>query len=141
MQLFPALAKLFPPFLCVLIATALSSGTPGRAGSLASESPGFAFQDLATGFQEPLVPTAPTSSEEDEDLAQAVKSYREQAADDNFEVLEAFLADHPQSGWRVSLLTNLGLSYYYSGYFSKSINALEEAWREGRSVTDTRKLW
>ena len=94
--------------------------------------------DLATGFEEPLIATGPTSSGEDEALARAVSSYRGQAAQGDFQALEGFLADHPGSSWRVSILTNLGLSYYHSGYFSKTIDALETAWREGRSVKEPR---
>lgn len=36
----------------------------------------------------------------------------------------------------VALLTNLGLAYYHYGYFSRAIDAWEQAWAQGRSVTD-----
>ena len=32
--------------------------------------------------------------------------------------------------------TNLGLAYYHYGYFSRAIDAWEQAWAQGRSVTD-----
>jgi YD repeat-containing protein len=115
----------------VLVISALWAGSPDRAAALE-------FQDLATGFEEPLIATGPTSAEEDEDLARAVGAYRQQAADGDFRALEAFLTDHPHSGWRVAVLTNLGLSYYFDGYFSKSIDVLEQGWKEGRLVTEPR---
>jgi YD repeat-containing protein len=108
-------------------------GPPAQSASPLSGAP-----DRATGFEEPLVATGPTSAEEDEALDRAVSSYRGQATDDGFQTFEAFLANHPHSGWRVAVLTNLGLSYYYYGYFSKSIDAFERAWKEGRPVTEPR---
>jgi RHS repeat-associated protein len=92
--------------------------------------------DLATGLEEPLVATSPTSAEEDQALIRAVSLYRDQSEADQFQALESFLSDHPQSGWRVAVLTNLGLSYYHYGYFSKTIAALEEAWNEGRDAAE-----
>jgi len=82
-------------------------------------------------FEEPLIPTGPTSPGEDAMLLNAVREYQRGTADD-FVAIEQFLADHPLSPWRVALLTNLGLSYYHSGYFSKAISSWEQAWRFGR---------
>jgi hypothetical protein len=76
-------------------------------------------------------------TEEDEALARAVSSYREQAGA-NFSALEAFVAEHPQSGWRVALLTDLGFAYLHDGYFSRTIEAWETAWREGKELTEPR---
>jgi hypothetical protein len=47
--------------------------------------------------------------------------------------IEAFLYGHPGSGWRVALLTNLGLSYYHYGYFSRAIDAWERGLANGAS--------
>ena len=130
---FAGAASWVPRILGVLlIVSAVGAASPASGAAI------LELQDLATGFEEPLVATAATSAEEDQALAQAIQSYREQAAGDDFGALQSFLADHPQSGWRVAVLTNLGLSYYYSGYFSKTIDALQEAWREGRAVTEPR---
>src|SRR5262249_50734567 len=40
------------------------------------------------------------------------------------------------SAWRVALLTNLGLSYYHYGYFSRALDAWERAWKAGRNTDD-----
>ena len=67
---------------------------------------------------------------------QALKLYRARAVEDDFSALHAFVADYPHSGWQIALLTNLGLSYYHYGYFSKAIDAWQKAWRLGRAATD-----
>jgi hypothetical protein len=93
--------------------------------------------DLATGFEETLIATAATSTEEDAALVRAVTSYRDQAGE-NFGALQAFLAEHPQSGWRTALLTDLGFAYLRNGYFSRTIQAWEAAWRQGKNLTEPR---
>jgi hypothetical protein len=64
-------------------------------------------------FEEPLIATTSTSSEEDSALSKAIAAYKTQAVADDFTVFEHFLAQYPQSGWRVALLTTLGLAYYH----------------------------
>jgi YD repeat-containing protein len=49
--------------------------------------------------------------------------------------LEMFLQANPNSRWRVSLLTNMGLVYRRTGYFTKALSAWEEAWASGKSET------
>ena len=89
-----------------------------------------------TQFEEPLVATGTTSAKEDEALLRALESYKQRATPDDFTAVNVFLSDYPKSGWRVALLTNLGLSYYHYGYFSKAIYAWEQAWQAGRSITE-----
>jgi hypothetical protein len=89
-------------------------------------------------FEEPLIAMTPTSPTEDEALYEALKSYRNRKAEDDFSALRVFLSDYPHSGWRIALLTNLGLSYYHYGYFSKAIESWEAAWLAGKSVTEPR---
>ncbi|HLO68488.1 MAG TPA: hypothetical protein VK188_15805, partial [Holophaga sp.] len=43
--------------------------------------------------------------------------------------LEAYLAEHPRSPYRASLLLNLGLAWRQAGRYSRAMTALEEAWR------------
>jgi hypothetical protein len=93
---------------------------------------------LASQFEEPLVPTNAFSRGDDEALLQAIHSYRKQTSPDDFGAFVEFLATHPTSRWRVAVLTNLGLSYYRCGYFSRAIDAWELAWREGKTVTERR---
>jgi RHS repeat-associated protein len=114
----------------------------GAAGGAAAASPGSdadrpQLSLLASRFEEPLVATGQTSPEEDEALAQAILAYRQVAALDDVRPLEAFLATYPHSGWRLALLTNLGLSYNRSGYFSKAFADFDQAWSDGQSATET----
>jgi len=89
----------------------------------------------AGAFEEPLVATGITLSSEDLALAEAIATYKTQTVPDDFTVFDRFLAEYPQSNWRVALLTNLGLAYYHYGYFSKALDSWEEAWKEGRRAT------
>ncbi len=90
---------------------------PGDDGS------GSEAQIHAAHFAEPLVATAPTDGQEDLALAQAVASYEGRSDPDDFGSLLAFLAKYPHSGWNSALLTNLGLAYLHSGYFSRALDA------------------
>jgi hypothetical protein len=91
---------------------------------------------LAAHFAEPLIATGVTTAAEDQELLQAVRAYEHRAAPDDFTSLTGFLSAHPQSAWRVALLTNLGLSYLHYGYFSRALDAWEAAWRDGKDLTE-----
>src|SRR5437867_1064878 len=106
------------------------------AVQLAGAAPNLAI--ASSQFEEPLVATAPTSRGEDNALLQAIQAYHKQPVADDFRPFDVFLSDYPRSGWRMALLTNLGLSYYHYGHFSKAIDSWEHAWRAGRPVTETR---
>lgn len=69
-------------------------------------------------------------------MAQAVASYEGRSDPDDFGSLLAFLAKYPHSGWNSALLTNLGLAYLHSGYFSRALDAWQAAWREGRNASE-----
>jgi RHS repeat-associated protein len=87
-------------------------------------------------FEEPLIPTSATSSEENRVLAVAVSAHEKRPRVDDFAALTDFLAKYPQSGWAPALRTNLGLSYLHYGYFSKALEAWELAWQGGKSATE-----
>ena len=120
-------------FLPIFLIVALAS-TAARAQSSAPVDSRTRL--LATAFGEPLITTAPTSAAEDDAILLAIKSYRQQTDPDNLKVFETFLAEYPHSGYRVALLTNLGLSYYHYGYFSKAIDVWSQAWHEGKDLTE-----
>jgi YD repeat-containing protein len=90
-----------------------------------------------SGFAERLLPTGAPAAADDADLAAALDAYAREAQPDELGALEEFLATHPDSPWRVALLTNLGLVYYHYGYFSRAIDAWERAWAEGQGETDS----
>jgi len=83
---------------------------------------------LALQFQEPLLPTAPTSAAEDQTLLDAATAFRGTQSDPDFAALERFLSLHQNAGWRLAVLTNLGLAYDHAGYISKAVDAFERAW-------------
>ena len=87
-------------------------------------------------FEEPLLAVAPTSSAEDMELAEAVSSYNARGEADDLSALAQFISKHPDSGWNVSVLTNLGLLYYHYGYFQKAIDSWHSAWESGKQITD-----
>ena len=108
--------------ISTLLFVAQLAGTPVDAASGPKDSSRL-FRLASSQFEEPLVATASTSRKEDDALLEAIQAYLNQSARDDFRPLDAFLSDYPRSGWRVALLTNLGLSYYHYGYFSRAIDA------------------
>ncbi|HEY9025068.1 MAG TPA: RHS repeat protein, partial [Burkholderiaceae bacterium] len=48
--------------------------------------------------------------------------------------LQDFLARFPDSRWRLAIETDLGLWYYREGYFTRAIDAWEDAWKTGRAL-------
>ena len=118
-----------------LTLTVISTQFAGNPFAPAAQN-GTDSTPLILGFEEPFVKTAPTSPEEDSALLLATKAYRNQKVPDDFRIFDSLLSNYPSSGWRVALLTNLGLSYYHYGHFSKAIDAWEQAWETGKSITE-----
>ena len=123
--------------------------------SLGFSSAGFASVQLDPGsasletrlrearlFEEPLIATGPSSIEEQQALWEAIQQYRDGGGAEAFGPLQAFLDQHPDSPWSLALRTNMGLTYYRLGYFSRAIDAWEMAWRDERAQAqpDTKRL-
>jgi RHS repeat-associated protein len=89
----------------------------------------------ALHLPEPLVATGATDAAEDAALFTAASNYQRRAKVDDFSTLTGFLDSHPHSGWRVAVLTDLGIDYRRYGYFSRALAAWSEAWREGKNAT------
>ncbi|MBI4747115.1 MAG: hypothetical protein HY774_01385 [Acidobacteria bacterium] len=91
-------------------------------------------------FNEPLIPfgSADKSREAQENLvlAQTITDYLTQDDWHDVSRFEAFLTQFPMSVWRVSLLTNMGFAYRYSGYFQKALDTWEQAWKLGQHDTN-----
>src|SRR6266481_1783233 len=88
-------------------------------------------------FEEPLVPIGPDpTSEENEAFAAALLRYSERSVPDDFSSLTAFLESYPNSPWNAALLTNLGLEYYHTGHYSKTLKAWGQAWELGKAASD-----
>ena len=95
-----------------------------------------ALRREAARFAEPLVRTSPTSANEDAELKAAILHSNAATEGSEFAILRNFVDLHPGSGWRLSLLTNLGLSYVHDGYFTNAVDAFERAWAIGKTVHD-----
>ena len=84
------------------------------------------------GLQEPLFPVGeikPTAAE-NKALSAALASYRTAKVTNPEDVsaLAGFLSSYPNSPWRAALLTNIGLIYRQTGYFTKALASWEEAY-------------
>ena len=81
---------------------------------------------------EPLfVMTGNTDQKVNKELAAALDRFAQRPQAENALVLERYLEKYPESPWRVSLLTNLGIVYRAGGYWSKALRAWKEAWSLG----------
>ena len=100
------------------------------------QSQDLLLQLSRTQFEEPLVPTAKTTEQEDRALVDAIEQYRKRTSLDDFTALTRYIEQNPKSGWNMALWANLGLSYYRSGYFSLALDAFEHAWQLGRDAKD-----
>jgi len=82
-------------------------------------------------FEEALIPSSPfepNCAEENAALVRALLEYRRLGGGGAVDPLLAFLKDYSKSRWRPALLVNLGLKWFWSGYFSKALDAWEESW-------------
>jgi RHS repeat-associated protein len=109
---------------------------PAHAGATADVPAAAVTQ--AAHFEEPLLPSAATTGEENAALLQALDAYKAQPAKDDFAPIANFLDTHPKSAWRIALLADMGLLDYHYGYFSRAISNWQDAWDAGRSNTDPR---
>jgi RHS repeat-associated protein len=88
-------------------------------------------------FSQGLLPLSrPSTAEENQALASALTQFAGRAVNDDVSAVTQFLQAHPQSTWRASLLTQLGLHYRRTGHFSKALEAWEEAWQLAKGETD-----
>jgi RHS repeat-associated protein len=94
------------------------------------------------GLDDALVRLRPTSVKEDDALRAAASEFMSGAAEPRNDArslmapFEHFLLEHPDSGWNAAIRTNLGLAYYRHGYFTRALEALQEAWSAGKAAKD-----
>ena len=90
-------------------------------------------------FEEPLVPIRGTPTpEENRALAGAIQEYLRGGSGENVLPLVVFLEGHGISVWRASLQLNLGLVYARTGYYSRAVRTLEDAWAVAKGAQDPR---
>ncbi len=87
-------------------------------------------------FDETLRPDGPTTPQDNQDLGNALMAFLKRAHNDDTTSITIFLATHPQSAWRSSLLTQLGLFYRHTGWYSKALACWDEAWQLTKNTTD-----
>jgi hypothetical protein len=113
------------------------SVTPPPLFPVFSAQPTEAEIFRARVFEEPLVPIGHgTSAAENKALALALTGYLQAGGGERVGAIEGFIAGNPASAWRASLLTNLGIVYRRTGYFSRAIGAWEKAWELARAESD-----
>ena len=78
----------------------------------------------------------PAIAEENRELASAMKQFERRHTTDDVSAITSFLDAHPQSPWRISVLTELGRLYNKSGYLSKALDAWGQAWETGKDSKD-----
>jgi hypothetical protein len=88
-------------------------------------------------FEEPLVPIGrATTPEENQALVTAIRAYLRAGGGEDLSLFEGFLSANPETPWRGALLTDLGIVYRRTGYFSKALGAWEEAWTAAKVARD-----
>lgn len=90
------------------------------------------------GLVEPLVADGTPTAEQEAALAAATaqftqlgstaKDFAEQAGP-----LLAYLSKFPASPWSMALQADIGFGYYNAGYYSRAIDAWQQAWQLGRN--------
>ena len=117
---------------------------PAQAGMLHFSSPEPKDSEFfqARLFAEPLVPTSNTVAPgENAALTKALTAFVQAGsktntdADERVVPLRQFLAKHPTSRWGLSLWLNLGLTYRKAGYWTRALDAWEQAWAAGKKTT------
>jgi YD repeat-containing protein len=98
------------------------------------------FSLLKSRFQEPLIATGPSSVGEDAALFWTLRLFRDRTVEDDLSALDDFVKSRPNSPWRLSLLTNIGLLDYHYGYFGRAIDSWSKAWLEGKAADSKSKL-
>ena len=116
------------------------------APSLASVKERAPLDALAASLELNRIVTLPTplaalaqSTEEDTDILRSVlTTFKSNSSPVHYADLETWANSHPQSPWRASVLTNLGLLYYHTGYFSRAVEMLELSWGLSHEATEPR---
>lgn len=88
-------------------------------------------------FDEPLIPMGGSPSvDENRAFVAALVAYSDRTNLDDFSSLTEFHDRFPDSKWSASLLLHLGVEYYNYGYYSRALDAWEQAWEQCKSIND-----
>ncbi|MGH8550819.1 MAG: polymorphic toxin type 10 domain-containing protein [Methylococcales bacterium] len=109
-----------------------STDAPQTAGRVIATPTDFQFH---SGLPEAPVPIGGKPGQEDNlSFSAALKQFSVRRDPDDTRALTDYLETHPESPWRVAVLTNLGLIQYDSGRFSGALEAFAAAWREAKPI-------
>jgi RHS repeat-associated protein len=112
--------------------------TPFSNPQYFSETPTDAEINHSHVFGHPLVPIGGTTSAENKALAVALTDFRSRTNSDDAGALTGFLQAYPDSAWKASLLLNLGILYRHTGWFTKALDAWQQAWILAKSQSDSK---
>ncbi len=87
-------------------------------------------------FEEPLVPSALTTADENQELGNALEGYIAAKSREDVSALEGYLRDHPNSPWTTSVLLGTGLVYRRTGHWLKALDAFDRAWQSGKDASE-----
>ncbi|HJW33211.1 MAG TPA: hypothetical protein VJ505_07585 [Holophagaceae bacterium] len=131
--------------VCLLAAGSLGAGAATPPADLSKPLSAAERIRATRAFDEPLLPIGGhPQAEDDEALWSALQAYTQAGNTEKVEPILGFLKAHPNTPWRASLLTDLGLAYRHTGYFTRALDTWEQAWTvskgetslEGRRVAD-----
>ncbi|MGB7745827.1 MAG: RHS repeat-associated core domain-containing protein [Verrucomicrobiia bacterium] len=127
-----------PPAPQVTVNRRLPAMVMAAPGLPVSESPTDAEIMRPHIFAEPLAPIGKTTAQDNRELTQALATFLHRSNGDDDSSLTQYLADHPQSPWRASLLADLGVIWLHEGRYSKALAAWQEAWQLAKDATEVR---
>ena len=127
-----------PPAPIVTVNRTIPKVTPPSSGLQFSTPPTDLEISRVHIFEEVLQPVGATTTQDNQDLVDALLAFLKRTNGDDMSAITRFLETHPQSPWRASLLTDLGLIYRHTGWFSKSLACLEEAWQLTKDEQDAK---
>lgn len=82
-----------------------------------------------------LVPVGNPTPAENMALALALLSYVQRSDPEDQSILLNYLTQYPNSAWKPALLLNLGIFWRETGYFSKAMDAWQQAWDISKNAT------
>lgn len=123
-------------FLIGIAFALLMSPAPAISKPVVSNPPAMR---IVFGLAEPLYATGTPSIEDSQALDRAITNFQRPPKPDadlleTTRPLTEFVHDNPTSLWRSAVQTNLGIAYYRAGYFTRAIEAFQDAWAHGKDA-------
>jgi RHS repeat-associated protein len=118
----------------------LTNPPPGPVPQRPAFSTNATTVELMTAriFEEPLIPIGEPSQAENNALAAALAAFANRTSSDDFSALTGFLNSSISQAWYPAISFCLGWEYYHTGYYSKAIDAWEDAWLWSQDETEPR---